>query len=123
VLRRIAPRSTFMTAAIILLLAVAGCLFTPLDFLVAWLISANLAAFGLYAYDKASASRRLLRVPEGTLLAVAVLGGTPGAALGMALLRHKVTKRVFQARFWGIAGLQAALIMGYNLWRLLSQQT
>ena len=55
----------------------------------------NLITFALYAYDKriARQNRGKRRVPERTLLLLSFLGGCVGAALGMALCRHK-TKHV-----------------------------
>lgn len=51
----------------------------------------NLITFFVYAYDKhiARQNRGKRRVPERTLLLLAFLGGCYGAALGMALCRHK----------------------------------
>ena len=55
----------------------------------------NLITFIVYAYDKHIAQQRKgkRRVPERTLILLAFLGGCLGAALGMALCRHK-TKHV-----------------------------
>ena len=55
----------------------------------------NLVTFIVYAYDKhiAQQNRGKRRVPERTLILLAFLGGFLGAALGMALCRHK-TKHV-----------------------------
>ena len=51
----------------------------------------NLVTFCVYAYDKhiAKQNRGKRRVPERTLLLMSFFGGCIGAALGMALCRHK----------------------------------
>lgn len=54
-----------------------------------YLILINCAAFCLMAEDKRRAKRRLWRIPERTLFAAAILGGSVGAMLGMYLCRHK----------------------------------
>ena len=46
---------------------------------------------GLYAMftDKQRAKKRAFRVPEATLFAIAIIGGSIGSILGMYLFRHK----------------------------------
>ena len=51
--------------------------------------------FAAFAWDKFCAMRGLWRVPERTLLILAVLGGTPGAFSAQRLLRHKTQKQPF----------------------------
>ena len=57
----------------------------------------NLVTFIVYAYDKhiAQQNRGKRRVPERTLILLAFLGGCIGAALGMALCRHKTKHAKF----------------------------
>lgn len=52
------------------------------------LLVLNLAAFVLYGLDKGKAKRGAWRIPEATLLLVALFGPL-GALLGMELFRHK----------------------------------
>ena len=62
-----------------------------------------LAAYGvvsaitlaLYGWDKRAAIRNGRRIPEARLHALALLGGFPGAFLGMHLFRHKMRKPSF----------------------------
>ena len=58
----------------------------------------NLITFIVYAYDKriARQNRGKRRVPERTLLLLAFFGGFLGAALGMALCRHKTKHTKFR---------------------------
>lgn len=55
----------------------------------------NVLAFGLYGYDKHQAVYKGWRIPEAVLLGLAVLGGAYGAAMGMALFRHKTRHKAF----------------------------
>jgi uncharacterized membrane protein YsdA (DUF1294 family) len=52
-------------------------------------------AFALYGWDKHRARRGGRRVSEAQLHGVALLGGFPGAWLGMSCFRHKTRKRAF----------------------------
>ncbi len=58
-----------------------------------YLIGINVLAFLAYGLDKWKARRDKWRVPEATLLLLAVLGGSVGALLGMCVFHHK-TKHV-----------------------------
>ncbi|WP_069301430.1 DUF1294 domain-containing protein [Neptunicoccus sediminis] len=55
----------------------------------------NLITFGLFQHDKRQAEKRGWRVPENTLLALAILGGSLGAKWGQYALRHKTRKQPF----------------------------
>lgn len=57
----------------------------------------SLLTFLVYAWDKLQAQRDGRRVPELRLHALALVGGFAGAALAMALVRHKTRKLFFQA--------------------------
>ena len=54
-----------------------------------YLVLANLVGFMLMAADKRRARRGAWRIPEHTLFAAALLGGSIGAIAGMYLCRHK----------------------------------
>jgi uncharacterized membrane protein YsdA (DUF1294 family) len=78
--------------------------------LAGWLVGVNVVAFGYYAYDKSQAGGSGQRVPEVVLHGLALVGGSPGAWLGMRLFRHKTIKGGFRFVFWCIVVLQLALI-------------
>ena len=59
------------------------------EFLPLYLILINAAALVLMLSDKLKAKRGAWRIPEATLMGVALLGGSIGALLGMRLFRHK----------------------------------
>ena len=57
--------------------------------LISYLVIINALGFGLMLADKVKAKKNLWRIPEATLLWVAVLGGSLGSILGMNVFRHK----------------------------------
>ena len=63
--------------------------------LLIWLGAASALTFALFGWDKLMAKARRRRVPEAALLGCALLGGSAGAALGMALFHHKIRKPPF----------------------------
>lgn len=54
-----------------------------------YLIIINLLSLFLMTEDKRRARRHLWRIPERTLFAAALVGGSVGALLGMYLFHHK----------------------------------
>jgi uncharacterized membrane protein YsdA (DUF1294 family) len=58
---------------------------------------ASLASFALMGWDKRAASRERRRVSERLLHGLELVGGWPGALLGMAVWRHKYRKLSFVA--------------------------
>jgi uncharacterized membrane protein YsdA (DUF1294 family) len=70
----------------------------------------NVAAFFLFMFDKHCAQQRLRRVPESTLLLVALAGGTAGAIAGQQYWRHKTHKEPFRTTLFSIAGLHVLLL-------------
>ncbi|MGN0497373.1 MAG: DUF1294 domain-containing protein [Lachnospiraceae bacterium] len=53
-------------------------------------------AFVLYGMDKAKAKKHEWRIPEKTLLGIAILGGGLGAFLGMKIFHHKTKHTLFR---------------------------
>ncbi len=64
--------------------------------LLIYYVAINLLAFVLYYVDKRRAINNQWRIPEKTLLGVAVVGGGLGAHLGMKVWHHKTQKTVFK---------------------------
>lgn len=62
---------------------------------IAYLAVANAAAFCAFGMDKRKAKKRKWRIPERTLLLLALAGGSAGALLGMLAFRHKTQKKKF----------------------------
>ena len=67
-----------------------------------YLIGINVLTFLIYGVDKWKAQRDRWRIPEDTLIWLAVAGGSVGALLGMNLFRHKAKHRKF---FLGIPAI------------------
>jgi uncharacterized membrane protein YsdA (DUF1294 family)/cold shock CspA family protein len=61
---------------------------------------ASVVTFLVYAMDKSAAVNGGRRTPEGTLHALALAGGWPGALVAQQLLRHKSSKAEFRQVFW-----------------------
>lgn len=82
-----------------------------------YLFIVNTAAFSLMGIDKSRARRGAWRISEKTLFLFAVLGGSPGAILGMHCFRHKTRHRYFRYGMPLILLLQLALCccLYYNL--------
>ena len=76
----------------------------------------NVVTFFVYGIDKWKAKKSKWRVPEATLLGLAVVGGSIGAWLGMKAWHHKTLHRKFK---YGIPAIIIAqlLIAGYILYQ------
>ena len=84
-------------------------------FLALWAI-VNLTAFALYGADKRRARRGAWRIPERTLLAIALLLGGAGAFAGMRVFRHKTKHLSFRilvplGAVISVAALAAVMIL------------
>ena len=67
-----------------------------------YLIGINVLTFLIYGVDKWKAQRDRWRIPEDTLIWLAIAGGSVGALLGMNLFRPKTKHRKF---FLGIPAI------------------
>ncbi len=70
-----------------------------------YLLAVNALGLAVMLLDKLLARKKLWRVPETTLFALAVIGGSLGCILGMLLARHKTRHIEF------ILGLPAILVV------------
>lgn len=87
-------------------------------YLMYYLIIVNIAAWIMYGLDKWKAKSGAWRIPERTLLLIALAGGSVGALAGMLLFRHKTRKPKF---IIGVPVMFAVhcLIVGVIVQRLL----
>lgn len=69
------------------------------------LLAVNMVAFLAFGIDKWKAKRHRWRIPESTLILLAVIGGSIGAYLGMKVFHHKTQHRKFT---WGVPTIIAA---------------
>ena len=81
------------------------------QFLTAYLVLVNAAALALMLTDKKKARRGAWRIPESTLMTVALVGGSIGAIAGMYLVRHKTRHPKFFIGLPVILTLQIAAIL------------
>ena len=66
------------------------------QFALLWLVGTNLLAIVLTVSDKVRAKKGKWRVPEDTLLFVALLGGAVGEYITMRLILHKTRHKKFR---------------------------
>ena len=90
----------------------------PANIAIAFL-TLSLVTFALFGIDKAKARAGAWRIPESTLLLLALLGGTLGAYAGRTMFRHKTRKQPFSGQLFAIAVLQVLALGGWIGWTLL----
>ena len=77
---------------------------------VAHFLIINAVGFLLMLADKRKAQKKLWRIPEATLLGIAVLGGSVGSLAGMYLVHHKTRHIKFTLGIPVILIIQSALL-------------
>lgn len=81
-------------------------------FLLTYLEIVNVLGFVLMGLDKFFAKRSMRRIPEATLMGVAVIGGSIGGIAGMYCFRHKTRKPRFYVGLPVILAVQVLLLLG-----------
>ena len=77
-----------------------------------WIVAGlNLLGLVLMGSDKQRAIRHEWRIPEKTLLGIAIFGGSLGILTGMFVFHHKTNKALFFLGIPIILGIQALLIL------------
>ena len=61
-----------------------------------YVLAVNVVVFAAYGIDKWKAKHGMWRIPESTLLLLAVVGGSLGALLGMRIWHHKTKHAKFR---------------------------
>ena len=69
---------------------------TMAKYIIYLLLAINAITFILYGIDKLKAKKGKWRIPEATLLLLAVVGGSIGAWLGMKVWHHKTLHKKFR---------------------------
>ena len=84
-----------------------------------YLLGINAVTFIVYGIDKYKAKKAKWRIPEATLLLLAVLGGSIGAWMGMKVRHHKTMHKKFKYGIPAILLIQIALMtyLHVNLWK------
>ena len=80
-----------------------------MQYLYPYLLLINALTFLIMLLDKHRARKNLWRIPEATLFAVAILGGSLGAMIGMNLFRHKTRHPKFSIGLPVIFAVQVVL--------------
>ena len=70
-----------------------------MQIVIGYLIFLNIVTFAVYGIDKVKAKKGAWRIPEKSLLLLAFIGGSLGAAAGMRFWRHKTLHRQLK---WGV---------------------
>lgn len=78
--------------------------------LIYYLLGINAMTFALYGIDKLKSKKGWWRIPEKTLLMLAVIGGSMGALYGIRLFHHKTKHKKFYLGVPILLVLQIALI-------------
>lgn len=78
-----------------------------------YLCAVSVLAVILTVYDKIAAKCRISRVPEATLFAVSLLGGSAATYLVMLLIRHKTRHKRFMLGLPAIVIVQVALYCSF----------
>lgn len=88
---------------------------TGTEIIFAYLGIINVVTFLTYGADKSRAQSGRWRVPERTLLGLAVIGGSLGAWLGMKTFHHKTQKSKFYIGVRIILLIHVILLMVINM--------
>ncbi len=83
----------------------------PMSYLFLYLAAINIIAFAAMGIDKAKARAGKWRIAEGTLFALAALGGALGGTLGMRMFHHKTKHKEFRFGFPALLCLQCAAVV------------
>lgn len=82
-----------------------------------YLAIVNVVAFVLYGLDKYKAKTGAWRIPEKTLLGIAVIGGSVGALAGMNFFRHKTKHWYFKYGLPAILAVHLCIAAYFGLIR------
>ena len=86
--------------------------------LLIYLVIIKVVTFIMYGIDKWKAKSNRWRIPEATLLWMAVFGGAVGAQLGMSVWHHKTMHKKFK---YGIPAILIAhvLLAGFAIYKIM----
>ncbi len=80
------------------------------------LLAINITVVVAYWWDKNAARNNRRRIPERTLHALALVGGTPGAWVASKVFHHKSIKQSFRRTFTLILVVQVVVLAVALLW-------
>ena len=114
--KAIQRQTTVLVILIAGLSATAFSMWDAVGFFPSYLMAINAVTLMAFAFDKAIVAREYTRIPERTLFALALLGGTPAALVAMSLFRHKISKRLFKRVVGGIIVVQTTACVVWFQW-------
>ncbi|WP_353146029.1 DUF1294 domain-containing protein [Chryseobacterium sp.] len=77
--------------------------------MIPFLLIANLITFGVFGFDKWQSGKRQWRISENVLLGLSFIG-VVGAASGMIIFNHKVSKKSFLVKFFLVVLIDVVLL-------------
>ena len=80
-------------------------------FILYYLAAINVITFIVYGIDKLKAKKGKWRIPESTLLLLAIVGGSIGAWCGVKVWHHKTMHKKFRYGIPLIMAMQAGLLV------------
>ena len=78
--------------------------------IIIYIVLINIAGFASMGIDKWKAKHRQWRIPEATLFALAIFGGSLGSVIGMYSFRHKTKHWYFVYGLPTILALQLIMV-------------
>lgn len=75
----------------------------------------NLITFIVYGIDKLKARKNKWRIPDSTLMLLAIIGGSIGALLGIKVWHHKTLHRKFRYGIPMIILAETALVIYFTV--------
>ena len=82
---------------------------------IALLVAVNAWTMLRFWQDKQRAITAKRRIPEASLLGLALIGGTPGALLARHLFRHKTRKQPFSTWLILIFMVQTGAVIAFSI--------
>ena len=82
-------------------------------YLINYLVLINVITFIVYGIDKLKAKKGRWRIPESTLLLLAIIGGSIGAWYGMKVWHHKTLHKKFTYGIPLIMAVQLGIFFMY----------
>ena len=82
-----------------------------MEFVYYYMIAINIIGFAIMGRDKHLARKKQWRIPESTLLFLALAGGAVGGTIGMYYFRHKTKHLLFKVSFPLMAAVQILVLV------------
>lgn len=90
---------------------------SPTGLILLYLLAINLIGFIMMGIDKYKARHDRWRIPEKTLMLIALLGGSVGAWVGMYTFHHKTNHKLFTIGVPAILFLELAIFIYFRFIR------